>query len=68
MRAGTYRNIGQAERLVRVTIGIVLIGIAVLVPGAWWGYLGIIPVITGLVGWCPLYTVVAAVRGRKTAP
>jgi hypothetical protein len=68
MRTGTYKNIGSTERLVRLTIGILLIGIAVMVPGAWWGYIGIVPVITALVGWCPLYTVVAMVRGKKTAP
>ena len=62
----TFRNIGTAERIVRLVVGTGLITAAVVVPGAWWGYIGIVPVITALVGWCPLYTVVAALRRKRT--
>jgi hypothetical protein len=63
----TFRNIGPVERVVRLVIGVGLITAAVVVPGAWWGYIGVVPVLTALVGWCPLYTAIAALRRKRTA-
>lgn len=44
------------ERVVRVVIGLVLIGLA-LFTGAIWGWIGVVPLLTGLSGFCPLYRV-----------
>jgi len=51
------RNEHIVERAVRVAIGIGLLCIAFVGPKTPWGYLGIIPLLTGLIGSCPLYTV-----------
>ena len=51
------RNEHPAERAVRVLVGIGLLAIAFVGPKTPWGYLGIIPLLTGLIGSCPLYTV-----------
>ena len=51
------RNEHTVERAVRVVIGIGLLCIAFVGPKTPWGYLGIIPLLTGLIGSCPLYTV-----------
>lgn len=51
------RNEHAVERAVRVVIGIGLLAIAFVGPKTPWGYLGIIPLLTGLVGSCPVYTV-----------
>lgn len=51
------RNEHSVERAVRVLIGIGLLAIAFVGPKTPWGYLGIVPLLTGLVGSCPLYTV-----------
>lgn len=67
MPATTYRNIGTRERVLRLALGIALITTAIVVPGAWWGYIGIVPLLTALVGWCPLYSVIAAARRGKPA-
>jgi len=64
MLSTTFRNIGPVERGIRFALGFALITVAVVVPGAWWGYIGVVPVLTAIVGWCPLYTVIAAVRRR----
>jgi len=49
-------NVGTIDRLVRVAIGAVLVALALAgVVGAW-GYIGIIPLLTGVVGACPAYT------------
>jgi len=51
------RNEHMVERVVRVVIGIGLLCIAFIGPKTPWGYLGIVPLLTGLIGSCPLYTV-----------
>lgn len=45
------------DRTIRVLAGLVLVGLAVTQTVGWWGWLGIIPLATGAIGWCPLYTV-----------
>jgi hypothetical protein len=49
-------NIHPIERGVRVVIGLFLMSLVFWGPSNPWFILGIIPVITGLSGWCPLYT------------
>lgn len=50
------KNEGKLDRVLRVLAGIALISAAVMGPAAPWGYIGIVPLATGLMGWCPLYT------------
>jgi Protein of unknown function (DUF2892) len=51
------KNEGTLDRVLRVSAGLILIGLAAAnVVGAW-GYIGIVPLITGAVGMCPLYSV-----------
>ena len=50
-------NIGTVDRVLRLIIGFALIGLLYYPgPERWWGFLGLIPLFTVLVGWCPLYT------------
>ncbi len=44
------------ERIARVAIGVALIAYA-LYSGSLWGWIGIVPLLTGVVGFCPLYRV-----------
>ena len=50
-------NVGGLDRALRVGIGIMLLSLMVVGPRTTWGLLGLIPLVTGLVGWCPLYAV-----------
>lgn len=50
------KNIGGAERIIRVIAGIAIISLAFLGPKTPWAYLGIVPIATGLIGWCPPYS------------
>jgi hypothetical protein len=50
-------NEARWDRVVRVLAGLVLIGLAATQTVSWWGWLGLIPLATGAIGWCPLYTV-----------
>jgi len=53
-----------AERGIRVALGLALIGLALAGRVGPWGYVGVVPILTGLVGSCPLYTVL----GFSTCP
>ncbi len=44
------------ERVLRVILGLGLLSLAFIGPKTPWGYLGLVPLATGLVGSCPLYT------------
>lgn len=50
-------NAGTVDRILRVLIGIGLLSLALTGPKTAFGYIGIIPVLTGLFGYCPVYTV-----------
>ncbi len=50
------KNEGTVDRGLRVSAGLILIGLAATnVVGAW-GYIGIVPLLTGAIGMCPVYT------------
>ena len=49
------KNIGSIERVIRIIAGIAILSLAFVGPQSPWAYLGIIPLATGLIGWCPLY-------------
>jgi len=48
-------NIGNIERIVRIAAGVILVGLAATGTVGWWGWLGVVPLATGLLGWCPPY-------------
>ena len=47
-------NIGTTDRLIRVILGAGIVAAGVYF-GSWWGALGLVPLVTAAVGWCPLY-------------
>jgi hypothetical protein len=49
-------NEGGVDRALRVIVGLVLIVLAFLGTVGAWGYIGVVPLLTGLVGFCPAYT------------
>ena len=57
-------NEGTLDRALRVVAGLVLIGLAATGSVGAWGYIGIVPLLTGAVGLCPLY----AILGINTCP
>ena len=48
------KNVGSADRVIRLILGLVIIGIGYYYQ-SWWGAIGIVPIFTALVGWCPAY-------------
>lgn len=57
-------NEGTLDRVLRVVAGAGILSLAFIGPQTPWGYLGLIPLITGLVGYCPAY----ALLGVSTCP
>ncbi len=47
-------NVGPVDRLVRIIIGLI-VAIAGVIFDSWWGLIGIVPIVTGLFKFCPLY-------------
>lgn len=57
-------NEGTIDRVLRILVGIALIAIVFVGPKTPWGWVGLVPLLTGLVGTCPLYTIL----GIRTCP
>lgn len=49
------KNLGPIDRAIRIIAGIALCALAATDTIGWWGYIGVVPLITGLIGWCPAY-------------
>jgi len=58
------RNVGNLDRILRIVAGIVLIAIVFVGPQTPWGWIGLVPLVTAFVGWCPAYRL----RGIRTCP
>ena len=48
-------NEGGADRIIRIIVGLVLISLVFIGPQSLWGWIGLVPLITGVIGWCPAY-------------
>ena len=57
-------NEGTIDRALRVIAGLVLIALAATGTVGVWGWIGVVPLATGLIGWCPAYTLL----GINTCP
>lgn len=57
-------NEHPVERVLRILIGVGLLSIVFIGPKTLWGLIGVVPILTGLIGSCPLYTML----GMSTCP
>lgn len=48
-------NVGGIDRILRIVVGAVLIGLTLVGSIGVWGWIGVVPLATGLIGFCPLY-------------
>jgi hypothetical protein len=58
------QNEGTIDRVIRVVVGLGLLSLTVIGPQTWWGLLGFVPLLTGVVAFCPLYSAL----GLRTCP
>lgn len=57
-------NVGSMDRILRIVAGLVLIGLTLANIIGVWGWIGVVPLVTGLFKFCPLYSVL----GMSTCP
>lgn len=57
-------NVGNMDRTLRIIVGVILITLAATGIFAPWGWIGIIPLVTGIIKSCPLYSIL----GMNTCP
>ena len=57
-------NVGTVDRVLRVAAGVTLIALTLTGTIGLWGWIGVVPVLTGAVGSCPLYSLL----GFSTCP
>jgi hypothetical protein len=58
------KNVGTIDRVLRIVVGLALISIVFIGPQTPWGWIGVVPLGTALLGYCPLYSLL----GIKTCP
>lgn len=57
-------NVGGFDKIARILAGVVLVGLAATGTVGMWGWIGVVPLATGLMGWCPAYNLL----GMNTCP
>ena len=57
-------NVGGLDRILRIVVGLVLITLAATGTVGVWGWIGVVPLLTGLFRWCPAYPLL----GMNTCP
>lgn len=50
-------NVGGIDKVLRIVAGLLLLSLIFILEGnaRWWGLIGIVPLLTGSLGWCPVY-------------
>ena len=57
-------NEGGLDRTLRILVGLVLVALTLSGTIGIWGWIGVVPIVTGALGWCPAYTLL----GINTCP
>lgn len=57
-------NVGGIDRVLRILVGLALISLVFVGPKIIWGWIGIVPLLTGIFGFCPAYKLL----GLNTCP
>ena len=61
------QNVGSADRVVRIVLGLAIVSLAFWGPKSPWAYLGLLPLMTGVVGYCWLYTLLGVSTCKRAA-
>jgi hypothetical protein len=59
-------NIGAIDRVIRVVVGLAVLSLVVTGPHTLWGLLGLVPLLTAAVGWCPPYAMLGISTCRSS--
>ncbi len=61
------QNVGNAERIIRIIIGLALLSLVFILPGnaRWWGLIGLVLIATALIRWCPGWAILGINTSKK---
>ena len=62
------KNAGSVDRTARIVLGIAVLSLTVWGPVSLWGLVGLVPIATGIFGYCPLYRLVGLNTCRAARP
>ena len=58
-------NEGKIDRLLRIVVGLAVLSLVFVGPQTAWGWIGVVPLLTGLVGYCPAYSLIGLNTCRR---
>jgi len=57
-------NVGSIDRLIRIVLGVVAIALGFIFK-SWWGVVGVVPILTGVLNYCPAYSLIGVSTKSK---
>lgn len=66
LEVGMKANVGTLDRILRVLVGVILIGLSLGGAIGLWGWIGLVPLATGLLRFCPLYPLLGISTCKRT--
>jgi hypothetical protein len=58
-------NVGKTDKTLRLVVGLALLALGAAGVIGWWGLIGLVPLATGLMNWCPAYTLLGIKTCKK---
>lgn len=59
-------NVGGVDRILRAVVGLIILSLIFVGPKSWWGLIGLVPLGTAIIGFCPAYPLIGLnTCGRK---
>lgn len=58
------KNIGSADKIIRIILGVAIIAYGIY-NQSWWGVVGIVPLFTAFINWCPAYSLIGVSTNKK---
>jgi hypothetical protein len=62
-----FKNVGSVDRAVRIVLGVGLLALVLVGPCTFWGLLGVVPLFTGFIGFCPAYSLFGVSSATRNA-
>ena len=58
------KNVGSVDKVIRIVLGVVIIVLGIY-NQSWWGLVGILPLFTAFISWCPVYSLIGVSTDKK---
>lgn len=58
------KNVGAVDRIIRIVLGLVIVAFGIY-NQSWWGLIGIVPLLTAFISWCPAYNLLGISTDKR---